>query len=241
MRTFEAILVVADISGYTKFVVMNRSSIIHAEQIITELMETVTKNTELPLTVQKLEGDSVFMYAEIGTSRREAINDMTRQVVNFMSSYQSKQQELFQKSVGGCACSACQSIEKLHLKCAIHVGEVLEKYVEGRPELAGEPVIVVHRLMKNSIESDAYILVTEAVAEELSFSPFPTHKSYEETVTDIGEVRVDAYFSQKLDLDRVNVEPYAWSKRNFEGLRLLFGWIYASLKKGRAKFHKLPS
>jgi hypothetical protein len=95
--------------------------------------------------------------------------------------------------------------------------------------------------MNNSIGSDAYILVTEAVAKELSFSPFPTHKAYEETVIDIGPCGLFEYFPKKFGLDRVNVEPNAWSKRNLGGLRLLFGWIYATLKKGRAKFHNLPS
>jgi len=240
MRALEAILVVADISGYTKFVVMNKSSIIHAEQIITELMETVTKNAKFPLAVQKLEGDAVFMFAEVGSSRHDAINDVTRQVANFMKAYQLKQQELFQKSVGGCICSACQLIEKLNLKSAIHVGEVLEKNVEGKVELAGEPVIIVHRLMKNSVVADGYILVTDDVDKELSFAPFPTSKSYQETVTDIGPVQVKAYFPENLDLDRESTKRNPWRKRKLEGPRLLLGWLSTRLKKGRAKFHNLP-
>ncbi|MGJ8615393.1 MAG: DUF2652 domain-containing protein [Sulfitobacter sp.] len=240
MRALEAILVVADISGYTKFVVMNKSSIIHAEQIITELMETVTKSAKFPLAVQKLEGDAVFMFAEIGSSRHDAINDVTHQVVKFMKAYQLKQKELFQKSVGGCICSACQLIEELHLKCAIHVGEVIEKNVEGKLELAGEPVILAHRLMKNSIEADGYILVTEDVAKELSFSPFPMSKSYQETITDIGLVRVEAYFSQDLGLDRDSAKQNTWRKRKLEGPRLLIGWLATRLKRGRATFHNLP-
>ena len=240
MRIFEALLVVADISGYTKFVVMNKSSIIHAEQIITELMEAITKNIELPLTVQKLEGDAVFMVAEVGSDRNKLINEITRQVAAVMKSYQDKQKDLFQNSVGGCVCSACQSIENLHLKCALHVGEVLEKQVEGRSELAGEPVIIVHRLMKNSVDADAYMLITEAVSKELNFVPFPKHKSYKELVTDIGTTPVEVYFSQDIDLDRTKAEPYGWSKRKLEGLRLLFRWVLVGLRKGRSKFHNMP-
>jgi exosortase/archaeosortase len=241
MRTFEALLVVADISGYTKFVVMNKSSIIHAEQIITELMEAITKNIEVPLTVQKLEGDAIFMFAEIGADRHKMINEVTKQVVVLMQSYQAKQVNLFQNSVGGCICSACQSIENLNLKCAIHVGEVLEKQVEGRTELAGEPVIMVHRLMKNSIDSDSYMLTTEAVSKELNFAPFSKQKSYKELVTDIGTTPVEVYFSQDTDLDRSKAKPYGWAKRKLEGLRLLFRWILGGLRKGRSNFYNMPS
>lgn len=240
MRAINAVLVVADISGYTNFVVMNKSSIVHAEQIITELMEVIAKNTKLPLKVQKLEGDAVFMFAEITTNRQISINNMTRQVVDFMNLYQEKQKELFRKSVGGCACSACQSIENLHLKCAIHFGEVVEKQVEGRQELAGEPVILVHRLMKNSVNADTYLLTTEAVSKELCFSPFPVQKSYKELVSDIGSTPVEVYFSQKLELDRENVDACGWATRKLEGLRLLLGWFLVNLKKGRTNFHNMP-
>ena len=159
MRTFDAIILLADISGYTKFIVMHRSSLIHAEQIITELLEIVTLNSTNPLTIQKLEGDAAFLTAEIVGSRKDAVNDVMRQVTKFMELYQTKQRELFTKSVDSCPCTACQSIEKLKLKCVFHTGEALGKKVGGRVELAGKPVIVAHRLMKNSVVADEYVRV----------------------------------------------------------------------------------
>lgn len=77
MRAFDAIILQADISGYTEFLVLNRSSLLHAEQIITEFMETVTRTTAFPLKLQKLEGKMT-----------DALNDVMRQVVQIMQCYQ---------------------------------------------------------------------------------------------------------------------------------------------------------
>ncbi|MEE8396560.1 MAG: hypothetical protein V3S29_10935 [bacterium] len=49
METQYAFIVLADISGYTKFVKMHRFSLIHAEQIISDLLETVVQQSQSPL------------------------------------------------------------------------------------------------------------------------------------------------------------------------------------------------
>jgi hypothetical protein len=241
MRTLNTIIVLADISGYTKFVVMHRSSIVHAEQIITELMEVVTRNAEFPLKIQKLEGDAAFMTAEIGDDRRKAVNDITRQVVVFMDLYQKKQRELFEKSVGGCPCTACQSIENLKLKCVIHAGEVLEKEVGGHVELAGEPVIVAHRLMKNSVEADEYVLVTDAISQELEFEPYLTNRTYQETIKDVGTIRTKAYFPTKQFLARNGKKPLTRPRGNLEAMRLFAAGLLARLRGTRRSFQNLPT
>ena len=62
MDIFPAFLVMTDISGYTRFMRMHTSSLLHAEQIITELIEAVLDKADYPLTVGKQEGDGVFFY-----------------------------------------------------------------------------------------------------------------------------------------------------------------------------------
>ena len=58
-----AYLILADISGYTRFVKIHRASILHAEEIVTELMEAVIDAAGPPLILNKLEGDAAFLYA----------------------------------------------------------------------------------------------------------------------------------------------------------------------------------
>ena len=240
MRAFEAVMVLADISGYTRFVVMHRASIFHAEQIVSELLESVTEHASYPLKVHKLEGDAAFMTAEITGTPQECVNDVARQVIDFMDAFQNKQTELFDKSVGGRSCSACQGIENLRLKTIIHMGEVLEKQVSGLTELAGEPVILLHRLLKNSVGENAYLLATDSVRKKLDFEPYPRKKTYRETIEDIGSVAVTAFFPPGEALDRQGVPPLSRFPGRIEALRLFAARVIAKVSgKGRA-FRNLP-
>ena len=66
MELAQVSLILADISGYTSFVTMHRISVLHAEQIVTELLEAIISQIEAPLILNKLEGDAVFLYARAG-------------------------------------------------------------------------------------------------------------------------------------------------------------------------------
>ncbi len=240
MRTFNAIVAVADISGYTRFVVMHRSSVAHAEQIVSELMETVTEHAEFPLKVQKLEGDAAFMAAEVSGPMDVAVNDVMRQVVSFMAEFKKKQTDLFDKSVGGCPCTACQTIETLGLKTIVHAGTVLEKEMSGFTELAGEPVIVAHRLLKNSIEGSNYILATEEVASLLKSKPYEDSRKIRETIEDVGTVSVTAYHPPGQLLDRQGVSPVSSISACLEALRLFAARLISKVKGSSRPFKNLP-
>ncbi|MBS1248899.1 MAG: hypothetical protein MAG431_00469 [Chloroflexi bacterium] len=64
MKIKPIILVIADITGYTDFIKANKTSVLHAEEIISELVEAVIENADYPLELNKLEGDAVLMYAD---------------------------------------------------------------------------------------------------------------------------------------------------------------------------------
>lgn len=59
-----------------------------------------------------------------------------------------------------CRCGACQSATNLSLKFIIHHGEIKEIKVAHFIKATGVDMIVAHRLLKNSIGSDEYILMT---------------------------------------------------------------------------------
>lgn len=241
MRTFEAVMVLADISGYTRFVVMHRSSVMHAEQIVSELMESITQHVSYPLTLQKLEGDAVFMTAEITGPTADVVNDIARQVVSFMEAFQQKHRQLFEGSVGGCRCTACQSVEALSLKTVMHTGTVLEKEMSGLTELAGEPVIVLHRLLKNSVEGNNYFLATPDVTSLLDAEPYPQRKNYREKIDDIGTIDVTAYFPPGQDLDRHGVRPFTRPSGCIEALRLFAARAIGKTRGRGGAFRNLPA
>jgi len=58
-----AILVIADINGYTKFMLSHRKSLGHSQMIISDLLNSGVKSADTVLEVAKLEGDAVFLFA----------------------------------------------------------------------------------------------------------------------------------------------------------------------------------
>jgi len=59
----DVILIIADISGYTRYMMAHQKALAHSQVIIGELINTILEQVELPLTISKLEGDAVFLYA----------------------------------------------------------------------------------------------------------------------------------------------------------------------------------
>ena len=94
MEIKQANLVLADISGYTKFTKQHTISLIHAEKIITELMESIIDVSDHPLKVTKLEGDAVFFYALPGNDREASARDVFQQVMTFFQAFKAKDAEL---------------------------------------------------------------------------------------------------------------------------------------------------
>ena len=154
-------LVIADISGYTRFTRLSRGTQIHAEEIIFQLIEAVVDKAEYPLSVNKLEGDAVFLYSKIEGREAEAAPDIAAQVVAFSATFRAKAEEL-SRNRATCPCDACQHVLDLRLKAVMHYGIVTFKKIRRFEELAGEDVILVHRLLKNGIEASEYILMTDA-------------------------------------------------------------------------------
>ena len=61
-----------------------------------------------------------------------------------------------------CTCDGCTQAGELKLKFVAHVGEVAFQKVKRYTELAGVDVILVHRLLKNSVPIPEYVLMTDA-------------------------------------------------------------------------------
>jgi hypothetical protein len=185
-------LVLADISGYTKFVKMHTMSLLHAEMIITELLEAVIDQAKYPLTLIELEGDAAFLCAELGDNEQEAAQDILRQVIEFFGVFTEKEKHII--SCDSCMCEACRNIEKLKLKAIVHCGEVAVNQIRQFERLAGEDVILVHRLLKNSVPAKEYIMMTDAFFELSGGITGETPEMRWENVDGIGSTKVQVYY-----------------------------------------------
>ena len=188
MRLANAVLVLADISGYTSFITSRETSLLHAEQIITALLEAMIDRTEFPLTLNKLEGDAAFFWAESGADPGGAMRDALGQVRALFAAFDARLAQVAAERAN-CTCEACASLGGLHIKAFVHCGEVAVKQVRQFEELAGEDVILVHRLMKNHLAEREYVLLSDAATRAWPL-PDGAGRAHAEDFEGLGELRL---------------------------------------------------
>jgi hypothetical protein len=138
-------LVLADISGYTAF--LSKAELEHAQEILTDLLETIVGNLRSLLTIHKLEGDAVFAYTrDADLLRGETLLEL---IESTYVAFRGRTKNVRRHTT--CDCRACNNISALDLKFIVHHGDFAVQNIGGRPELAGSDVNLVHRLLKNHV------------------------------------------------------------------------------------------
>ncbi len=172
-RLTEGLVALADISGYTGFVRHRALSLQHAEMIVTELMSGIIDAVEAPWVVNKLEGDAALVYAELpphaDDNKVEAAIGSLSRVFDAFDRMRSRLTE----ERKNCGCGACTDLGQLRLKVLSHRGPLVIKQVRQFEELAGDDVILLHRLAKNDVPVHEYLLLTEPVMQALAAHPLP--------------------------------------------------------------------
>src|ERR1700723_679267 len=163
-----AYFVIADISGYTSF--LAGVELDHAQDIIADLMDTVVKGLRPPFRLAKFEGDAAFVYAMAEKVDGSLLQDTIE------SSYFKFRHRLRDiKQASTCECKACVAMSDLDFKFVVHHGEMVKQKMGGREELAGREVILVHRLLKNTVSEKvggrAYALYTDACLQTVGIDP----------------------------------------------------------------------
>src|SRR4030095_6680918 len=118
-----AVFLVADISGYTKFMKNHEITLNHAKQIIVRLLKSMINAAKPPLAVAELEGDAVFFYAPSSEKNLSKTAEQVKaQIIELFNSFKK---ELFTlREMHICGCPACETAGDLRLKQVIHTGEV---------------------------------------------------------------------------------------------------------------------
>jgi uncharacterized protein YndB with AHSA1/START domain len=182
-----ACFVIADISGYTSF--LAGVELDHAQDIIADLMDTVVRCLRPPFKLAKFEGDAAFFYAVTDKVDGSLLQDAIE------SAYFAFRKRLRNiKQATSCECNACSRIQHLDLKFVSHHGEFIKQRMAGREELAGRDVILIHRLLKNTVNErlggHAYALYSDPCTQAMGIDPvaqgFVEHR---ESIDIIGDVK----------------------------------------------------
>ncbi len=146
---------IPDISGFTTFI--NKVEINHSTHIITELLDILISANTLNLKVSEVEGDAIFFY-RIG--KEPSFEELIRQVENMFAKFYRHLK--FYERDRICQCGACSTANELSLKFVYHYGITTIRKVDTFEKLFGSDVTLTHKLLKNSIPLDDYLLMTSA-------------------------------------------------------------------------------
>ena len=192
-----AVFLVADISGYTKFMKNHEISLNHAKQIIVRLLKSLISAAKPPLAVAELEGDAVFFYAL--SSEKNLTKTAEHVKVQIIGLFNSFKKELFTlREMHVCGCPACVTAGDLRLKQVIHTGEVEIEKINKSKKLFGVDVIVVHRMLKNSVPSNEYIMMTDTAYKNFIDFYGLKPETFRENFDDIGEIDTQVFFGKDI-------------------------------------------
>jgi hypothetical protein len=186
---------IADISGYTGY--LADVELDHAQDILADLVGAVVTALRPNFRLAKLEGDAAFTFMTAETVDGSMLLDT---IERCYFGFRRRRRDVRQAT--SCECNACVRIPDLDLKFVVHHGEAIQQKVAGRQELLGSDVIVVHRLLKNSVVEqlgiDAYALISQACIDASDLDPAALGmREHVETYERIGDVRTWVH-----DLDR---------------------------------------
>jgi|SRR5688572_13151997 len=156
-----ALICIPDISGFTRF--MAENNIEFSRKIIPPLMRTIINSNTLKMSIGEIEGDAVIFYR---FGALPTLNDLVEQCNNFYNNF-NEQLLVLMKEFGD-DFQKLNSSFKLSLKVVVHAAHIMSTQIEGLHKLIGEDMVLVHKLLKNSIEEIEYLLLTDKLLENYS-------------------------------------------------------------------------
>jgi hypothetical protein len=158
MATRRALLLIADIGGYTEYMQYHRSILGHAEAATTRMLDKVV-DAARDFDLIEIEGDAAFLSRDAeGLDGPAALSAITHAAVALHRAFHMERRLV---ELNMCPCGSCTRTSALKLKFVAHAGEVATQTIKRRKKLVGMDVIYVHRLLKNSVNVPEYLLLSD--------------------------------------------------------------------------------
>ena len=195
MASGRALLLIADIGGYTDYMRSHRMSLGHAEANTARLLEKVI-DAARDFDLIEIEGDAAFLSRQADALDSDAtVTAITQAVVSMHRAFHIERQHVVTNL---CPCDGCAQADNLKLKFVAHIGDVATQTIKQRRTLVGIDVIFVHRLLKNPVPVPEYLLLSEALYRTGNGALTDRVHEVSQDLEGIGPVR--AYFVDVEDL-----------------------------------------
>ena len=160
MMAEAATILIPDISGYTDFV--TQTEVEHGTFILNNLLECIVQMVPSDFIVSEIEGDAVLLYKKGNPPSKKEI---VEQCVKIFTAFHN-----MIRSIAGaplCQCKACTGLGNLTLKFVVHFGNIAEHNVSRFTKASGVDMVIAHRLLKNSIPGNEYVLTTDSYLKNI--------------------------------------------------------------------------
>lgn len=210
MPVEQALLILADIVGYTKFMRFHRINLAHSQDVTARLLESMVDAVP-SLKLVEIEGDAVFLYADYEEIADKPASESAMDLsLRMHRAFHARQQWMVARNM--CSCEACKKVGTLRVKFVAHLGEVAEQKVKDRTKLVGIEVIAAHRMLKNAVPVEEYVLMSDSVYEQCEPALRERSVQIDQVLEGVGPMT-----SHFVDLDLIALEPPSLEEPTFPG------------------------
>lgn len=185
------VILLGDVSGYTALI--TQTELEHSQAIMQYLFDTIYQATGERFLVNEIEGDAIFAYCVNPQDPQQLLGETLKQIRLYGEAFEKAKLDMLDRravDMKACPCNACSNIYQLSFKFIIHYGEFGLNQVGPFVKLIGSSVVAAHRLLKNDVPGDSYILMSE---EALQFLPPEERDKFTlatEEITHFGTVKI---------------------------------------------------
>lgn len=182
------LICIPDISGFTQFMSETDSEL--SSKVIPSLLNKIIYSNEIGLKVSEIEGDAVLFYK---TGELPSLKTLIDQCIHFYKEFYNQLnilKKVYEETEG-----SSKIPRTLGLKIILHNGLDIETVQIGKHiKLMGEDVIVAHKLLKNKVPKDEYLLISESLLSQYNMKELDNKlywgelKKGENVYEHIGEV-----------------------------------------------------
>ncbi|SDS06802.1 DUF2652 domain-containing protein [Microterricola viridarii] len=158
MESGRAVLLIADIGGYTDYMSTHRMSLAHAEVNTARMLDKMI-DAAPGYELIEIEGDAAFLSRPAVAPETDGTVLALLQVA--LAMHRAFHLERQNVAANLCPCTGCKGAANLKLKFVAHIGDVATQTIRQRQKLVGIDVILAHRWLKNPVTIPEYVLLSE--------------------------------------------------------------------------------
>lgn len=183
----ETLLVMPDISGYSKFLSSSQATDpTQAKETIIALLDALIRSFGGRLKVAKLEGDAILFYADADSLTPTELGQI---ILGIYRAFDLTQELLLTRG----SSSTNKALSNLDLKVVVHSGHAERFAFRNAIDLIGTDVVLTYRLLKIGLGKTRYIVATDKAIAQLQVPTSISTQRLTKNIPEFGNVELSIF------------------------------------------------